>query len=224
MFKSNITSTDYSRFKPSNWDYTKLIHPFRALLHPAATFEAVKYEKVGSMALANLIFLGLILSGILQFTATGFIFNMNRTEDFNLIKEILKAALLPVLWCVASFSMTTLFDGEGTFEEIWIVTFYAFLPRLLTSIPLSILSNFISIEENVFISMTSTIALVFSICLLIVGMMKIHQFSLVRTLLMAAVSVGVIACILFIAMLLFSMFGQMISFFESIYEELYARV
>ena len=223
MVRRNFKETDFTKYKPSNWDMTKIVYPWRVMFHPASVFNDIKYENRGSLALANLLFLGLIFSSLLSTAATGFIFNMNRPEDFRLLREIGVAALLPVLWCVANLSMTTLFEGEGNLKEIWIVTNYAFFPYLLITVPVTIISNAITIEEFALASIVGTVATVYSVILLLVGMMTIHQFSLKRTIAMSLVSLGIMACIVFILVLLFSMFGQMIAFFDTVIREITYR-
>lgn len=223
VWRQNMAQRDRSKWRPSRWDTTKLLVPLRAVFHPAASYDALKQEQRGSLALANGIFALLILSDILDYTATGFLFNVNRIEDFSLVRQLLQSALLPVLWCVANWAASTLFEGEGTFQEIWIVTFYAFTPYLLIRLPLLVLSNLLTIEEYVFVGILEGIALLISVAGLLIGLMKVQGFTLMRTVLQSLVSLFLIACILFIAMLFLSMFQQFYAFVVNIVRELSNR-
>ena len=81
---------------------TKLLVPFRLFFHPVETFNDIKFEKRGSLALANLLAFLFFLEQMVSFTMTGYLFNPNDVRQFNLLMILAQTVLLLLLWAVCN--------------------------------------------------------------------------------------------------------------------------
>ncbi|TFE25245.1 hypothetical protein E2980_14145 [Cohnella luojiensis] len=200
-----------------------LKNPFYTMIHPYKGFWEMKFEKVGRVKLAVLIVVLLALFTILKRQFSGFVVNYNNLAELNSINE-LKFVLLPfVLWCLANWSLTTLMDGEGKFKEILTATGYALMPLVVISLPQTLYSNLITVDESAFYYLLDSAAYLWSFWLLFVGTMTVHQYTPLKTVSTMALTLVVIGIILFLGLLFFSMMQQVINFVMSFYRELALR-
>ena len=215
---------DYSRYYWRNLDQSKIVYLFRILTHPFETLSDIKYEKKGSLPLANLIMLLLFLKSVAAYSMTGFVFNLNQPDDFNLLMEFVKSDALLILWCVSNWMVCTIIDGEGKFSEIWISAWYAMLPKVLLSIPALWMSNMLLKSEAAFLNLFDAAATVWSMVLILIATLTIQQFTLKKTIISMLLTVFFMGVVVFIGILFFSFFQQFLSFLTTIYKELLYRI
>lgn len=220
----SLRDYDWSRFRPGNMERRKLGWALRCLYRPLAAFTDIKYEGHGSLLIANILCACLFLVSALAYACEGFVFNYNAIDHFDVFVTLLSSSLLLFLWTVANWGVCSLLDGEGSFAEIWITTCYAMLPRILFTLPLIALSNILTLEEQSLYSTVSTILLVWCGVLLVLGMMTMHQYSVKKTIASVLLTIAGMAVILFIAVLFYSMFQQLVAFFQTIAAEFRYRL
>ncbi len=214
---------DWTSLRPSRRDWALAVYPFRAMLHPVTTFQEIKYEKKGSFALGLLIFLLLFISRIFGYLETGFVFNYNRPERLNLWVQFMSSAMPALLWTIANWSICTLMEGEGRFGEIWVCTAYSFFPVALAGILGAVASNVLIVDEGVFMTVLEGGALLLTALMLFVSSMIVHQYSFKRTVLSMLLTVCGIAAMIFLMILMLSMFQQLGTFLSTVFKELFQR-
>lgn len=197
--------------------------PFHVMVHPFDGFWDLKYEKKGRAAVAAGIVILLIISIIVQKQFAGFLVNFNDPRYLNSIDEF-KYILLPfVLWCLGNWSVTTLLDGEGRLKEIAIASAYAMTPVVLAYFMTTVISNFMTNEETAIYYLLNSFAGIWFIWLLFIGIMTVHQYTPAKTIATMLLTLIVMAIIVFLGMLAFSLIGQIIGFGYNIYYELIFR-
>lgn len=198
--------------------------PRYVLFHPVDGFYNMKYEKEGH---TNIIFVNLILfwisySFLKQYT--GFIINPNDPLSYNTFADLGYIVLAFVLWCVGSWSVTTLMDGDGTFRDIAMAASISLTPMILFFIPTAILSNFMTEDESAFYRVLIGISLVWFIMLMFSSVMTIHNYSVGKTFGMLFLTFISICIILFLAVMIASLVQQVCVFIKSVYTELLYRM
>ncbi|UVI30157.1 YIP1 family protein [Paenibacillus spongiae] len=198
--------------------------PFRTMIRPFSGFWELKYENKGRIGIAVFILLLLVITMILKRQYSGFIVNFNKLDELNSINE-LKFIVFPfLLFCISNWSLTTLMDGEGKFKDIVMAAGYAMLPLVIIFLPQILLSNFITIDESPFYYLLDSIAYLWFIWLLFIGTMTVHQYSIGKTLLTLALTALVMAFLVFLGLLCFSLLQQMITFVKALYREIIVRL
>ena len=125
-----------------------LSYSFHVIFHPFDGFWCAQRAGKGDPRAATIIIALVTMVYILSKQLTGFIFNTEIDQDFNLFSELLGVIVPVLLWCVANWSITTLMDGEGSFKDIYIATAYSLVPLILINVPMIILSRIIVQEEQ----------------------------------------------------------------------------
>ncbi len=218
MLASLIKKEKFSQYKKS------LKFAFYCLTHPLDGFWDLTHERRGSIAAANTILVLTLLSRILKLQYTSFMFNEVYWPKVNIVME-LSGVLFPLaLWCVGNWALTTLFDGKGRLDQVYMATCYCMLPYPLIQFPLIILSNVVTVEEGAFYAVLSVISLVWAAALIIAAMMQIHEYSMSKTILFTVASIFAMLVMVFLLLLFFSMISQGISYFISLGKEILFRM
>ena len=193
------------------------------IFRPFKGFWEMKYESYGSLRAALTILLLLALSTVFKQQFSGYIVNFNLIDELNTINQLVYVILPFFLWCVANWSTTTLMDGEGKFGEIVMATGYAMFPMMVLYFVQTLFSNVITQEEAAFYYFLDTLAVIWLVWLLYVGMMTVHQYTPGKTVVTMVLTVIVCGIILFIGLLFFSLIQQIVGFAQTIYKELVFR-
>ena len=202
----------------------EMLYPFHLIFHPFDGFWDLKHEKRGSMRSAFLILVITILAFCYQAIGTGYIFNPRQSAFLNIFAQILSVSMPLLLWCVANWCLTTLFEGEGSLKDIFIASCYSLTPLPLLIIPSVILSNVLAKNEGQLITLMSSIAFVWMGILLFLGMMVTHDYSMFKNILTCIATVVGMAFIMFLAILFSSLMAKIVSFISSIVIEINYRL
>ena len=194
------------------------------LRHPYDGFWDLKFARIGTMGSATALLVLYILISVLQVQFTGFLFNTTDLSTFNPVEEILLAVLPILLFTLGNWSLTSLMDGEGSMKDIYISVCYALTPMILIYPAVTILSNFITIEEGAFFSFFRTFALVWTGALIFTGNQTIHNYTVKKTVGMLLLTLVAIGVILFLSLLFAAFVEQVWSFLYSIYREVVFRM
>lgn len=214
---------DWESYRWRNLDKTKLLVPLRFFAHPIDLFNDIKYEKRGSLGVANLLLALYFLEEIINYFAVAYLFSNNEAQSFSVWPILLRTVVLVLLWCITNWAMSTLQDGKGTFKEIYLATCYALTPMVLFSVPLNLITNMMTLSESMFYSAISSALTLWSLILVFLGTMVVHQFTVRKTVGSVLLSVGMIVIIAFLVLLGFSISQQMTTFVETIITELLRR-
>lgn len=196
----------------------------RSIFHPFDGFYEIRFRGHGSALLAVAL---LMLFGILrcvEYQYTGFIMNTNELETMNSISIFATTVLVLVLFAVSNWTVTTLLNGSGNLPAIVTVLGYSLLPYMFGVVVKVFVSNFIILEEAMILQVVVAIGLLWSIFMLIAGLLTIHEYTFGKN--VAAIFLTFIAAIIivFIGMLFFTLIEQMVSFIVSVAKEMLRRM
>ena len=214
---------DWENYRWYNLDKTKLLVPLRFFAHPIELFNDIKYEKRGSLGVANLLLALYFVEEIINYFAVAYLFSNNEVQSFSVWPILLRTVVLVLLWCITNWAMSTLQDGKGTFKEIYLATCYALTPMVLFSVPLNLITNLMTLSESMFYSAISSALTFWSLILVFLGTMVVHQFTVRKTIGSVLLSLGMIVIIAFLVLLGFSISQQIVTFAKTIITELLRR-
>lgn len=198
-------------------------YAFYVMRHPFKGFWDLKHEKKGNIFSASVIVLLLVVVMIIRRQLTGFLVNFNNTNEMNMVVQFSFVILPFILWCISNWAITTLIDGEGSFKDIYITTAYALTPLVLINIPLVVLSNVFVLEEMSFYYLFDSISIIWSACLILIGIKTIHQFTALKTIVSIIIAVVGMAILVAIVLLLISLVQQLFNFTGILVKEIQMR-
>ena len=189
----------------------ELLYSAHLIFHPFDGFWDLKHENRGSVRGA-LTFIGL--------TIVSFCF---KYAGINVFYEIIGVMLPVMLFVTANWCLTTLFEGEGSFKDIFVATGYAVAPLPFMTILSTALANVLTAEESGILTMINNIAYVWVGILLFFGVMITHDYQLGKNILTIIGTIVGMIVIVFLVALFGTLIGKIISFISNIITELSFR-
>lgn len=203
--------------------WTEIKYGFYIAVRPFKGFWDIKHEGQGSVRAATFLLVLYVVLSVLSGYMTGYLFNPYASGEFQALKQIFMVLALFFGYCIANWGLTCLFDGEGTFKDIYRATGYALLPLVLSQIVLIPLSNFFVNSERSFYTTIDSFAIIWTAFLLLVSILMTHNYSLGKGLLMVICIIFGMCLIAYVALLFFNLIQQMIGFVMTLVTEFSAR-
>lgn len=197
--------------------------PSYLIFHPFDGYYDLKREEKGKIHVSVVFILLYILFRIHQYLNESIIINHRNPNNLNTLTEVLTVVIIVALFTIGNWSVTTLLEGKGRFKDIFIVTGYALFPIIIIGFPAVYISNFLTIEEMGIYSLVMGIAYFFAGWMLFMGILNIHEYGLMKTILTFVLTVVAILFIAFLGLLFFDVIQKLIAFIVSIYDELRLR-
>lgn len=190
------------------------------IFHPFDGFWDLKHEKRGTLAAANTLLIMTILTFVFTRQYTAFIFNEADLANINLFTDSSALLLLFMLWVGINWAFTTLMEGKGTLKDIYIMSAYALTPFVLLNIPSTLVSHVLTQPEGDLLLLVKVISVIWSVGLLILGSMVIHDYTGLKTIVTMVLIICGIAASLFVGMLFTSVIDHVVRFVLTIYTEI----
>ena len=192
------------------------------IFHPFDGYWDLKHEKRGTIR-ASITFIVLtVLAFYYQSIGQGYYYNPQ--GEYGTIFSQMLSVLIPfVLFIVANWCFTTLFDGEGSLKDIFIAASYGLYPMPLFIVVSTILTNVLVGTEAQITSIIVVIAAIWMVALIIIGMQVTHDYSMGKNILTIIATIVGMVFIMFILLLFTSLIGKMTSFVSTITSELSYR-
>ncbi len=201
----------------------ELAYGFYVIFHPFDGFWDLKHEKRGSLR-ASFVFIAItIVSFYYQIIGSGYL--SNPTGAYSSIWSQMLSVLVPILlFVLANWCLTTLFEGEGSLKDIFIAASYSLVPLPLLLIPSTIYANVATAAELDIVKMFYILALVWVGLLLFCGTMVTHDYSMGKNFITVLGTIVGMVFVMFIAILFSTLVGKMISFVTDIFTEIKFRL
>lgn len=194
------------------------------MTHPFDGYWDLIHEKRGSMAAANFLVFMTLVTRLLSLQHTNFMFNNIYWPEVNILQQCLSILLPLLIFCVCNWGLTTIFDGKGRLGDVYMATAYALAPYVILQLLCIPISNVVTADESVFLTVLSGLSLIWSGMLIICGMMMIHDYTLSKTLLFLLITIVGMMIVIFLLLLFFSLVGDGIGYFVSLYKEIVFRL
>ena len=201
----------------------ELAYGFYVIVHPFDGFWDLKHEKRGSVR-ASIVFIAVtILAFFYQSIGQGYLLNPEGRYSSIWVQVI--GVLVPLfLFIVANWCLTTLFEGEGSFKDIFIACSYSLVPVPLLLIPVTLLSNVCTNAEIDIIGFISTLSFVWLGLLIVFGTQITHDYTMGKNIITIAGTLVGMVFIMFLVLLFSTLVGKMVSLITNIITEIRYRI
>jgi hypothetical protein len=207
--------------KKTLWE--ELLYAFHLIFHPFDGFWDLKHEKRGSLRAALIILALTVVSFAYQAVGQSYLYNprISYTSVFMQLAGLLVPLLLFV---TANWCLTTLFEGEGSFKDVFIACCYSLTPIVLLIPASTLLTHAVTESETGFVSLLVSVCYVWLALLLFFGTMVTHGYSFGKNFITCLGTIVGMAIIMFVGFLFSSLVGKMLTFVTSIVTEISYRV
>ena len=197
----------------------ELLYAMHLIFHPFDGYWDLKHEKRGSVRAAITIDVAIIVIFFYNSIGTGYM--MNPYGSYQTIFGTAISILVPLFLCItANWCLTTLFDGEGSFKDIFVAISYALVPLAFTMIIGTLMSNVALANELDLVSLIMNIGWVWAALLAFFGLMVTHDYSFGKNMLMVVCTLLGMVVIMFVGVLFSTLCQKMLSFVTNIIVEI----
>ncbi len=199
--------------------------PLYCMAHPYDGFERMKHYGFGSVKSGALVVALFFVVMVVQYVATGFIFNMNRLDRLNVPLLLLGTVGSFLLVFISNYAVSSLMSNcEGKTHELFISFSYALMPTIIGILLKTILSNFVDADLGIFLNTMLYICFAWSGIMLLVGVYHANQLSFSHTLLNLFLTILAIVIVLVLLVLAYSLVQQLWVFITTLYNEMMYRM
>lgn len=214
----------FRKKKKIGYDYEVPDGFFRRLLlslaHPMRDMMAFVNNTKGSALIAPFVAALWFFEKVFTYQMRGFIFNTNDPAKMDIRLLFIGSVGLFVLFILSNWLICTMFSLSGKLTQIATVTSLAILPYIIANIFNSILSNFLTEEEGMFLTIISVLAIAWGVIIMFVGLTKIHEANIFLTFILVAATLLGIFVIVFLVLVFFSLWQQFIDFCTAVIKEI----
>ena len=203
--------------------WEELLYAFHLPFHPFDGFWDLKHEKRGSVRAGSTILVITILAMFYNSIGKGYLFNPEDKYS-TIFVSILSVGVPVLLWTVSNWCLTTLFDGEGSFKDIYVATCYALAPLPLFVVISTLLTNVLDVTGASMVNLIMAFGFIWAIVLLFFGTLVTHDYSLGKNLITIIGTILAMAIIMFVIILFSSLVIKMVTFVIAIFKEVGNRI
>ena len=195
---------------------------FYTLAHPFNGFYELRFHRRKNWVLIGLLYL---LYGAVQIFKTYYAGMLVGTDAYGTNNlQVFAFSLFPfLLFALSNWSVTTLFDGNGSMGDVLMVMAYALFPKILTDIVYTVLSNVVVSEELVILNVIGGFGLVLFCFLTFCGLCVVHEYLPAKNILTILAPAAAALVILFIGMLYLQIMSKLVGFVSTVVLELANR-
>ena len=193
------------------------------LFHPMDTFYRVKYNGKGSVAISISMIALLFVFSVSGSIWGGFMYVIPDAQNTNSILVLVKTIALPALWVFIGWLVSSLTQGKGTLKEIFIMTGYCLIPRIIYSAVFFVGSHFLIPGTISYLDIFNVICWIAMILLMICGMIQIHEYELKQVIKTSIITLLGMALVIFIVFVIYTLLQSFIGFIVNVYSEIALR-
>ncbi len=201
----------------------EILYGFHILTHPFDGFWDLKHEKRGSVRASFIFIAAAIIAFYYQAIGQGYLFNPQGKYSTIFI-QIISVVVPFLLFIIANWCLTTLFEGEGSFKDLFIAGSYSLLPLPLLIVPATIFSNVVTSSEMDIINLITAFAFIWAFFLIFFGVMVTHDYSLGKNVITIIGTIVGMVFIMFVALLFTTLLGKVVGFISNIFIEIGYRL
>ena len=191
----------------------KLNVMFSSVAHPFDSFTKVKYSNLGSIPLSLILLTVFYITTVLKTTSSGYLYSNYNAAEFNSLYMVIRTFGLVILWTVCNWGVCALRGGIGKLKEIFIVTCYSLIPIIFGNIVYIILTNVMLPTEAGFLSVLMNALTIYAAFMLIIGIMKVHDYEFgkfIGTTIMSIVGMAIVLCLIILIIILVQQLGAFV--------------
>jgi hypothetical protein len=219
--KSAFRQRFRNRKRSDNRLLAELRFIFYFLRHPIDAFSDMHYENKGSYLSAFIILLLVYASLLIQQMVTSFSFHAVTYVD--IYSTFTQFFTVWIAWILSNYLVSSIYQGEGKFRDIFIGSSYVFLPFVVVGIPMAFLSNVMTLSEGSIYNYISRGMIVWVAALIFWKIQNVHNYTVGKAFMNIFLSLCTMLAFGVAIFVTFGLTSDLFSLFHQMYQELSLR-
>ena len=188
---------------------------------PDAVYQT-KYHSATSVWSAIVLYVWFVILQILSVVVTGYLFNNNSMYSSNGWSIVLTSTGVLLALVLCNYFVSTVTDGEGKLKHCFIAFIYALSPYLLLALPMFIISNFLTYNEDIVYTLLMVITYGWSAICLFRAIMELHDYTFWQTIKNIFLTLFAFAMAILFVIVLRMLLTQFFGYFASLFREIFS--
>ena len=199
-------------------------YSLRVLRHPVDTYYEAVHRAKSSIASAICVYILFVIAMILNKVLTNFCFNLTGIRGVT-IQSVVLSNFLPIfIWIIANYLVGAISKGQGTFKAVFITGIYALMPLIVFMVPLSLLSNMLTLAEEPIYRICQFVLYGWTAFLLFMQVKEVQGYEVTETIKRILWILFTAAMIIFCCLAIFGIVNQSFNFVNEFTRELIGYV
>lgn len=187
---------------------------------PDAVYQT-KYHSTTSIWSASVLYVWFVILQILGVVVTGYLYNKNSVYNSNGWNIVLTSTGVLLALVLCNYFVSTVTDGEGKLKHCFISFIYALSPYLLLALPMFIVSNFLTYNENIVYQLLMIVTYGWSAICLFRAIMELHDYTFWQALKNIVLTLFAFAMAILFVIVLRMLLTQFFGYFASLFREIF---
>ncbi len=191
------------------------------IAHPVDGFEDIRYENKGSYVDAIIIMIIYIVTHCLSILCTSFIYRNGQSLEWVKWGEEILWCILPwIVVAVVNYGVTSIMYGEGRMRDVIIGGAYCHVPFILVQLPLAIISQVLTLQEQSLYSLVNTASYALVIILVFFCIKGVHGFNPLKAFIVFIITILGVIAVAVLYMIVYGLASQIVEFVVQFAKEL----
>lgn len=191
------------------------------LVEPQETFFRLKTRGSGAAALVVVV-LALAVRVVTVFS-TAFHFSGVEPWEVHFTGELVRIMVPFASWVVVNYAVTAVIYGEGTIRDIFIGSAYALVPYVLFAIPISLVTNVLTLGERALVDVPLAAVYLWTAALFVTSVKVIHNYEWRQALGISVLTVIGMLLIWAVGAMVYGLTDQVVHFVREVWREVLIR-
>jgi hypothetical protein len=192
---------------------------FHNVKHPTDTAYGIRFEGNASIASAGFWFAIFFVLYVWEKYFSGYLFKYVRDGYYDIVGDLITVLAIASLLTICCYLVCTITEGEAKFTDLTIGFVYALVPMIIIKPFVIIMTNVLTFNESVFITLANIVAYSWTGILIFLTIKNLNDYSVgktIKTILLTIFTALIVALVLFVVYVLIT---QTMDFISSIFGE-----
>jgi tetratricopeptide (TPR) repeat protein len=202
----------------------QLKHALFILRRPIEGFTDIRYESKGSYLSACILVLAAIIVLLFKTFYTHFPFTGNQpVHELKVGVIILQFVVVWLSWVICNYLISSIYQGEGRFKDVFVGSTYAFTPLILFGIPVVIMSNGMSLSEVSIYNFFDLFIILWILALVFWKVQALQNYSVGETIINILLTMFAMIILWVLIFIVLGLSSEFFEFLYSLYQEVTMR-
>lgn len=191
---------------------------------PFDRYYDIRVRRKGTVAGATILYLLLFVVFIIYTTGKGFIYQYQSVEDMDINSIVIGFFVIIGLFILCNYLVASIKDGDGSFEQVYMIPAYGSFPILLSMVSITVMSYFMTYNESFLLTIILMVGVSWSLISIFIGFMTVHDYTFKETVISLIITFVFMIIAAILALVIIIMWDQLWQFIKTLGKEMTRNV
>jgi hypothetical protein len=195
----------------------------KVLRHPNEFYYDLQAPGVARWSHAILLIILAFIARMISILVTGYAFETREPYEISFLFEFVWIVVPWISWSISNWAVSTILDGEGKFKEIVVGSAYALVPYIVFVVPVTLLTNVLSLDEASTYRLFMSIIQFWVILLFLIKVRVLHDFEIGKMIWITILTLIGMFIMWFVCFILYGLIDEFVNFIINLFKEISFR-